>query len=129
MKTRREFLIRTTQGLAVLGTGGLLLRADAQATPKSGEVGSYGAYLPAPSPRKMAPSNGEWTATEDNIKGPFHRDGAPYRPLVTQLYFAGDKYNRLDPFIKKTLIIPLSARRAAGGKYREGTFDIVLAPA
>ena len=52
-----------------------------------------------------------------------------YKPLVTQLYFKGDKYNAADDFIKQSLIIDL--REVAVGKgssYEAGTFDIVLAP-
>jgi len=56
---------------------------------------------------------------------------AGYKPLVTQLYFKGDKYNATDDFIKQSLIIEL--REVNGGKgkdgYEAGTFDIVLASA
>jgi catechol 1,2-dioxygenase len=44
-----------------------------------------------------------------------------YRPLTTQLYFKGDPWLARDPFVRKSLIIPLE--KAAG------TFDIVLAKA
>jgi protocatechuate 3,4-dioxygenase beta subunit len=41
-----------------------------------------------------------------------------HRPLTTQLYFKGDKWLERDPFVLKSLIIPVE--KAAG------TFDIVL---
>lgn len=51
-----------------------------------------------------------------------------YEPLITQLYFKGDKHNATDQFIKKSLIIDLKTVKAPRGTYRTGTFDIVLAP-
>jgi len=51
-----------------------------------------------------------------------------YKPLVTQLYFKGDPHNKTDEFIKDSLIIPLSRRKAGEQEYEAGTFDIVLAP-
>ena len=53
---------------------------------------------------------------------------AGYKELVTQLYFEKDPYNEIDPFIRRSLIIPLETIKAAQGEYRTGTFDIVLAP-
>jgi protocatechuate 3,4-dioxygenase beta subunit len=52
-----------------------------------------------------------------------------YRPLTTQIYFDGDPYNEKDPFVRKSLIIPLERRPAAGDRkaHLTGTFDIVLA--
>jgi catechol 1,2-dioxygenase len=52
-----------------------------------------------------------------------------YKTLVTQLYFSGDKYNKTDEFIKKSLIIDVREQKASGGSYETGTFDIVLEPA
>ena len=46
-----------------------------------------------------------------------------YAPLTTQLYFAGDPYNAIDPFIKASLIMPLSS--TSEGK--AASFDFVLA--
>jgi protocatechuate 3,4-dioxygenase beta subunit len=49
---------------------------------------------------------------------------APGHPLLTtQLYFDGDPYNDIDPFIKKSLIMPL-ANEPAGAK--ASRFDFVL---
>ncbi len=50
-----------------------------------------------------------------------------YRTLITQLYFEGDPYNGIDPFIKPSLIIPLAEVEVADSAYSRGTFDIVLA--
>lgn len=36
------------------------------------------------------PASGEWTATEDNILGPFHREGAPFRGKITPPLEPGD---------------------------------------
>lgn len=51
-----------------------------------------------------------------------------YQSLITQLYFQGDPYNDSDSFIKKSLIIDLKTIRVKKGSYRQGDFDIVLAP-
>jgi catechol 1,2-dioxygenase len=48
-----------------------------------------------------------------------------YRSLTTQLYFEGDPYNDVDPFIDKSLIMKLRSTGAA----RAATFDFVLARA
>jgi protocatechuate 3,4-dioxygenase beta subunit len=49
---------------------------------------------------------------------------APGHPLLTtQLYFEGDPYNDIDPFIKKSLIMPVT-NGAAGAK--ASRFDFVL---
>jgi catechol 1,2-dioxygenase len=91
---RREMLRRSAGGMAALGLTSLTLRADAQATPSSGTVGAYGDYLrkrgetvdvpPAAHvgvDSKAGPAN--WVATEDNILGPFYREGSPFRGKVT----------------------------------------------
>jgi len=48
-----------------------------------------------------------------------------YKKLTTQLYFEGDPYNDIDPFIKKSLIMKLVDVNAS----KSSTFDFVLAPA
>jgi protocatechuate 3,4-dioxygenase beta subunit len=50
-----------------------------------------------------------------------------FKSLVTQLFFAGAPYLDSDPFVKRSLIIPLRDVPAAAGKFRSGIFDIVLA--
>ena len=47
-----------------------------------------------------------------------------YMLLTTQLYFVGDPYNAIDPFIKPSLIIPFTTR--ADGSY-DMKFDFVIA--
>jgi protocatechuate 3,4-dioxygenase beta subunit len=52
-----------------------------------------------------------------------------YKPLVTQLFFEGDKFNEKDEFIKKSLIIKLTNKKVGAVSYEVGAFDIVLAKA
>ena len=75
MGSRRTFL--QTAGLAAAAAS-LTLRSDAEPTEGSGESGGYGAYLNE-KPSEAAAKLAKWAVTEDNIKGPFHRAGAPYR--------------------------------------------------
>jgi catechol 1,2-dioxygenase len=49
-------------------------------------------------------------------------------PLITQLYFDGEPENKIDPFIKQSLIIKLSKQQSYGKTIEVGTFDIVLDP-
>lgn len=83
--TRRNFLRTTAVGLAALGTGPLTLRSDAQPTPENGDLGAYGEYLSGQGERLDDASTepAAWSATEDNIRGPFHRRGVPFRGKVT----------------------------------------------
>ncbi len=69
--SRRDFLRSTSLGLAALGTSSLVLRADAQPTPGSGQI-----------PEGMAPPK-PLTPTESNIMGPFFRSSAPFRAKIT----------------------------------------------
>ena len=49
-------------------------------------------------------------------------------PLITQIYFEGDKYNRWDPWWKASLTIPLERHvdpQSGRAAYR-GIFDVVL---
>ncbi len=52
-----------------------------------------------------------------------------YKTLITQLYFKDDPHQTTDPFIRESLIIDLNTHQRDGVEYREGVFDIVLAPA
>ncbi len=93
--TRRDLFKHAALGLATVGSGALTLRAGAQATPASGELGSYGDYLTAngEDPQRAPAGDGDqpkWAATEDNILGPFHRAGAPYRGKITPPLEPGD---------------------------------------
>jgi protocatechuate 3,4-dioxygenase beta subunit len=51
-----------------------------------------------------------------------------HQPLTTQLYFDGEPDNKIDPFIKKSLIIKLSKQQRYGQTFEVGEFDIVLDP-
>ncbi|MDH3717058.1 MAG: hypothetical protein OES79_02945 [Planctomycetota bacterium] len=88
-QSRRRFLQRSSLALGITGAGSLLLAADTAPTPASGELGDYERYLSdvdvaAKPKRTTAPRpTGKWAATEDNILGPFHRAGAPYRAKIT----------------------------------------------
>lgn len=53
-----------------------------------------------------------------------HADGAA---LTTQLYFEGDPYIEDDPFVKASLVIPLTTGQDRGARALLGTFDVVLA--
>lgn len=85
--SRREFFL--TGGLAAAGSAGLALRADARPTPPSGTLDHYpefrallNAGLPdAAQPALSLPAGAK--PTEDNILGPYFREGAPYRAKVT----------------------------------------------
>lgn len=89
--SRRELLKRGLVGLAVMGTGGLFLRAEEEPTEPNGDLGAYGEYLRQKSPPRNAENGGRagWAPTEDNILGPFHRKGAPYRSKISPPLAAG----------------------------------------
>lgn len=82
--SRREFF---RGGLAAAGVAGLTLRAGARPTPPSGTLDHYPTFkilaetpLPTVDPGKLADSA---KPTEDNILGPYFREGAPFRAKVT----------------------------------------------
>ena len=82
--SRREFF---RGGLAVAGAGALALQADALPTLPSGNLDRYPLFqvlaetpLPAVDPGTLPDSAKK---TEDNILGPYHREGAPFRAKVS----------------------------------------------
>lgn len=80
MKSRRKFL--AAAGLGVVAAGSkLILPASASATQPSGKMDDHVRKLLAALPKQ--PANGSWSATEDNILGPFYREGAMFRAKVT----------------------------------------------
>ncbi|HEY7425180.1 MAG TPA: hypothetical protein VH682_13195 [Gemmataceae bacterium] len=82
--SRRDFV----SGLAVLGVGGLVLRAEAQPTPQAGKAGGYARFLSD----QRTPASAQtvkWAPTEDCILGPFYRKGAPFRAKITPPLEAG----------------------------------------
>jgi protocatechuate 3,4-dioxygenase beta subunit len=84
---RRDFLRSGPWGLAALGAAGLVLRAGAAPTDESGELGEQSPPLvvipAARAPESLKP-------TEDNILGPYHRKGAPFRAKITPPMEPGD---------------------------------------
>ncbi len=80
--SRRDFMRQGSLGLAAAGAGTLILSATARATESSGSVGSYTDYHAARA-TPAAAVVGAWAPTEDNILGPFHRPGAPFRAKIT----------------------------------------------
>lgn len=77
---RRDFFRNSSLGLAA-GLGTLTLAANAQPTEASGKVDDLlvGGVLVVPPTEPPA----AWKPTEDNILGPYHRRGAPYRGKIT----------------------------------------------
>jgi catechol 1,2-dioxygenase len=83
--SRREFF---RGGLATAGVAALTLRADALPTLSSGTLKHYPEFqvladtpLPSVSPTALLPESVK--PTEDNILGPYFREGAPFRAKVT----------------------------------------------
>jgi catechol 1,2-dioxygenase len=77
--SRRDFM---KWSVSSAGASGLLLATGVGPTEASGNLGRYAAYL------QEKQGGGEarparWAATEDNILGPFHRRGAPFRAKIT----------------------------------------------
>jgi len=77
---RRDFFRNSSLGLAA-GLGTLTLAAHAQPTEASGKADDVlaGGVLVVPPAEPPA----AWKPTEDNILGPYHRRGAPYRGKIT----------------------------------------------
>lgn len=48
------------------------------------------------------------------------------RTLITQIYFEGDPYNRYDPFVDPSLMVPLRKSTRDGKDSFSAVFDIVL---
>ena len=89
--SRRNFLRRGSLGLAAFGASNLLLKEDAVATPPSGELAAYGDFLREagfPVIPPIAPLK-DLSPTQDNIWGPYFREGAPYRAKITPPMSAG----------------------------------------
>ena len=78
--SRRDFV---KYGLSTVGASGLVLAAHVAPTEASGDLGRYRAYLQEPRRNAQAGRPANWNVTEDNILGPFHRRGAPFRAKVT----------------------------------------------
>lgn len=92
MSVSRRELFRG--GLATAGIAALTLRADAQPTPPSGSLKRYPEFkllaeapLPFVAPEALLPDTAK--PTEDNILGPYFREGAPYRAKITPVLAKG----------------------------------------
>jgi catechol 1,2-dioxygenase len=92
MSVSRRELFRG--GLATAGVAALTLRADAQPTPPSGSLKNYPEFqrladapLPSVAPAALLPDTAK--PTEDNILGPYFREGAPFRAKVTPPHAKG----------------------------------------
>jgi protocatechuate 3,4-dioxygenase beta subunit len=85
--SRRDVLKRGSVGLAVAGVSQWLLQACAAPTEASGGLGGYKAYAiaaGAPPGTRPAPAGEKaWAPAEDNILGPYFREGSPFRAKVT----------------------------------------------
>src|SRR5947208_6460126 len=80
--SRRDLLRRGSLGLAALGVSGLVLHVNARPTLASGGLGAYQDVLKKEDlPVVQAPA--KLAVTEDNILGPYHRPGAPFRAKIT----------------------------------------------
>lgn len=86
---RREFLRRTTFGLAAVGVGGLTLRADARPTRPSGDLEPYRVMLEREGVLE-APPAAELTPTDRNALGPFYKRHAPMRGKLSPPLASGD---------------------------------------
>lgn len=89
LTNRRTFLRAGGVGLVAAGAGGLALDAHSAPTESSGELGAYRTYLESRGEAATVPA-GDWRPTEDNILGPFHREGAPFRAKITPPLEPGD---------------------------------------
>jgi protocatechuate 3,4-dioxygenase beta subunit len=90
------------------------------------ETGYYEFETIKPSPYKLDPNGNRYRPAHIHylVQAPGHNR------LITQLYFAGDKYLESDPWASKSdLIVDLETTKVAGGSYTHGVFDIVLSGA
>jgi catechol 1,2-dioxygenase len=104
--SRRNFLGQTSLGLAVAGAAAWTLRADAAPTESSGKVEEAYAII-----KNDQPAHG-FEPTADNILGPYHRPGAPFRAKITPPLIPG-----------KTLVI---SGRVWGADTRKPLKNVVL---
>jgi catechol 1,2-dioxygenase len=87
------------------------------------ETGAYEYETVHPGPYQIGPT--AWRPSHIH-----YLIAAPgYKPLVTQLFFKGDRHNKTDEFIKDSLIIEVSTRKVGDATIEVGTFDVVLEPA
>jgi protocatechuate 3,4-dioxygenase beta subunit len=102
---RRGFFREGMFGLAAAGAGAMLLPEAARATEPSGELGKFAPYAaraPRTTPAAFLAANqpglvippaappANFAPTEDNILGPYHRKGAPFRAKITPPFEPGE---------------------------------------
>jgi protocatechuate 3,4-dioxygenase beta subunit len=83
---RREFIRLGGLSLAALSSGAVAFAAP---TEGSGELGEYGEFLESRG-ELISTTGGVLSPTEDNILGPYHREGAPFRAKITPPLAPGD---------------------------------------
>ena len=80
--SRRNLLRTGVFGLAAGGAAVLTLRADALPTKETADVHDYQAFLDQQGVPRVAPA-GKWEPSYQDILGPYHLAGAPFRGKVT----------------------------------------------
>jgi catechol 1,2-dioxygenase len=90
--TRRDFLKRTSVGLAAIGASSLSLRVGADPTPADGTLEEHRDILETTvsPPHRQPATSGDWEVTPSDMLGPFYREGAPFRGKITPPLEAGD---------------------------------------
>lgn len=79
---RREILGQGAAGLAVAGAAALTLRADAAPTNATPDLHKYEDFLDAQGVPRVAPAE-KWEPSYQDVLGPYHLAGAPFRGKVT----------------------------------------------
>ena len=85
------------------------------------ETGYYEYETVHPGPYKTGPNSWRPSHIHYLVRHP------GYKTLVTQLYFAGDRHNAADDFIKASLVITLKQSKVNAQAIETGEFDVVLA--
>jgi catechol 1,2-dioxygenase len=80
--TRRQIMQQGLFGAAAFGAGSLVLQADAQPTAATPDVHDYEAFLDRKGIPRVQPAS-EFAPSFQDVLGPFHVKGAPFRGKVT----------------------------------------------
>jgi len=80
--SRRDFFKYGFCGFSV-GASTLILRADVGLTEPSGDLKEYPLIQKDNIQQKDLPTRQNFSPTEENIRGPYYRSGAPYRAKIT----------------------------------------------
>jgi catechol 1,2-dioxygenase len=84
------------------------------------EQGYYEFETVYPGPYKM--DDGVWRSPHIH----FRVEASNFAPLTTQLFFEAAVNLGTDPYMKPSLIIPLTYATGPGSRFQRGTFDIIL---